>query len=82
MTERLLDTSNKHKDYGASVRTCDLPDTRETMEHNSMELQRGQYSNYGFDESKKTPEEGGNKELGDDNKGSIICLAYFIRILN
>ena len=59
MTDRLVDTSKKHKDYGASARTCDLPGSRQAMEQNEVELQEGQFTNGGFDQSQL---ENGNKD--------------------
>ena len=72
MTERLLGTTHEHKDYGASDRTCNLPQiqTSESMGRNSMEL--GQFRNQGFDESKL--EGGENRHKDDAIKGIVFDL--------
>ena len=72
MTERLLNSSSKSRDYGSSVGTCDLPETREGMEQKSLELQHGQFKNLGFEENSEFADADIENKTDKDSKG-IKC---------
>ena len=69
MEESLFNNSAKPRDYGSSIGTNGLPDTGEGMEHKSVELEHGQFRNFGFEGNRELSEVGVVNKVDGDRKG-------------
>ena len=63
MKESLFNNSAKPRDYGSSI------GTGEGMENNSVELEHGQFRNFGFEGNRELSEVGVVNKVDGDRKG-------------